>query len=76
MGQLKLSINSVPEKQTYVTYFEFISYNNYVLWDKLNRQVSSFPNQVNLSQPRSICFKLDQLVLVSGFPYVRRARCC
>ena len=29
---------------------------------RLNLQVNLFPNQVNLFQPRSICFKLDQLV--------------
>ena len=32
---------------------------------RMNLQVNSFPNHVNLSQPRSICFKLDQLVSTS-----------
>ena len=29
---------------------------------RLNLQVNTFPNQVNLFQPRSVCFNLGQLV--------------
>ena len=28
---------------------------------RLNLQANSFPDQVNLSQPRSVCFKVDHL---------------
>ena len=37
----------------------------YLLQVRLNLQVNSFPNQVNLFQPRSICFCLGQFVSTS-----------
>jgi len=43
-----------------IFFFLFVGW--YMLQVRLNLQVNSFPNQVILFQPRSICFKLDQLV--------------
>ena len=51
------------KKTEFIIFLEFWSSNyTQMLQVRLNLQVNSFPSQVNLFQPRSICFNSGQFV--------------